>query len=809
LKPLRIPVPTTPLVGRRDEVLQVCTLLVNSQVRLLSLTGPPGVGKTRLAVECAHGCAGAFRDGVGFVDLGPVPDASLVVPAVARVLGVRIPPGQPPVKHLGTALWKKHLLLVLDNFEHLLEAAREVAHLLEAAQELRVLVTSREPLRLRGEYRFHVAPLEVPDPRALSGVNQLLRVPSVALLVDRVRAVDRAFRLDARNARAVAELCVRLEGLPLALELAAPGFALLPPQAVLERLDHRLSLLGRAAWDLPERHRTLRAAIGWSYALLPPDLKRVFRQLGVFRGGFTLQAAAVVCEVPAEEMLEALAALRDKSLVERDRAARHTRFRMLESIREFALEQLRLSGETEAVEARHARFFLGLVEQADAGLAGPVQAETLDQLEAEHDNVRVAIQGFLNHAEPSSARTLAAALAEFWALRGYWAEGRVWLRRVLELGDEEPLPRARALRALALLAWVMDDLGEAEMRGRAALQGFTAVGDALGIASTLRILAHVARVRGDYRHAISSLKEGLRLYREMGHPWGVAVSCSSLARVALAKGKPEQARSLLLEAMSLYQQCGDPWGVAACLQEMGQVAYQLGRFEEAHNLLEQGLERYRDLQDRIGIAGTLADLGAAARAMNRGRDAGRMYRDSLELFWTLGSRRGVAECLEGLAALAADPRAAARWLGAAEGLRSQVGPPPVPQRATIEAASHRARRALGAVGFEAERVKGSVLPLAEVVREALADKRDVRLSPREREVVARVAHGLTNREIAGALAVSERTVDSHVLHILNKLGFRSRAQIAAWAVEQGIASSTDASYGVSELNLSPPTSSPP
>ncbi len=328
-----------------------------------------------------------------------------------------------------------------------------------------------------------------------------------------------------------------------------------------------------------------------------------------------------------------------------------------------------------------------------------------------------------------------------------------------------------------------------------ALEGFTAAQDTLGIVSTLRILAHVARARGDYRRAASSLREGLRRYREMGHPWGVAISCSSLALVALAGGKPKPARSLLRQAMGLYRECGDPWGMAVCLQEMGQLAYQEGRHEQARNLLEQALARFRDLQDKLGIALTLADLGATARAMNRPAEAAQHYRDSLALRWDLASRRGIAECLEGLATLTPDLRAAARWLGAAEALRNQVGaPPPIFQRAAIEAAFRRTRAALVACGFEAERVKGGILPLVEVVREALTDRQKAHLSPREQEVARGLTRGLTNREIAAALGVSERTVDSHVLHILNKLGFRSRAQIAAWVVEQGIATSADAVY---------------
>lgn len=791
MRQLPFPVPSGPLVGRRREVAQIRSLLLEAGVRLLTLTGPPGVGKTRLATECARRCGEAFPDGVVFADLASVPEPALVMPTVARTFGIRVPAGVSPVEHLGAVLRRSRALLVLDNFEHVLEAATDVARLLAVAEGVRVLVTSREPLRLLAEHRFAVPTLEVPDLRRLPPADELPAIPSVALLLNRVGAVDRAFRLDAQNARVVAELCVRLDGLPLALELVAPSLTLLPPQSILERLEHRLELVGRAAQDLPPRHRTLRAAVGWSYALLPPPLQLVFRRLGVFHGGWTLEAAAAVCDVAESEVLDSVAALLDKSLVEHHPGGEPTRFHMLQSVREFACEQLVLSGEAEEVGDRHARFFLVFAERCDAQLAGPVQAKTLDRLEAEHDNLRAAAKALAARGRVAEALRLAGALGEFWALRGHWAEGRRWLEGVLQLeSGGDPGPRARSLRALALLAWVMDDFREAEARANAALQAFTAAGDVLGTASTLRILAHVARARGRYRRAASFLRKGLQQYREVGHVWGVAVSCSSLALVALAEGRPRTARSLLGEAMALYRECSDHWGVAVCLQEMGQAAHLEGRYDEAWGLLQRALAGFREFQDKIGMASTFAHLGAVAQALNRRGVARQMYRESLSLRWATGSERGIAECLEGLALISADPREAGRWLGAAEALRRQVGsPPPVPQRAPIETAAHRARAALGALEFEAERVRGSALPLAEVVREALAQRRKVHLSPREQEVSDLVARGLTNRDIAAELGISERTVDSHVQHILNKLGFRSRAQIAAWTVKEGIASS--------------------
>ncbi len=786
------PVPAGPLVGRGPELAQIRSLLLEAGVRLVTLTGPPGVGKTRLAVECGRQLGEAFPDGAVFVDLGSVLEPALVMPAVGRAFGVRVPAKRPAVDRLGAALRTTRALVVLDNFEHVLEAAPDLARLLAGAEGLQVLATSREPLGLRGEHRFALVPLEVPDLQRLPAPHELARVPSVALLLDRVRALDPSFRLDAEDARAVGEVCVRLDGLPLALELVAPSLALLPPHTVLERLGHRLELLRRAARDTPPRHRTLRAAVGWSYALLPAPLQQVFRTLGVFRGGWTLEAAATVCGVGESGMREALAALLDKSLVERDPGGVPGRFRMLESVREFACEQLALSGETEEVEERHAAFFLQFAERCDPQLAGPVHAETLDRLEAEHDNLRVATQLWAARGRGAEAQTLVGALGEFWALRGHWEEGRRWLERALQLeGGGNSRPRARSLRALALLAWVMDDFGEAESRARAALQAFSEGGDSLGVASTLRVLAHAARAQGRFRRAASLLRQGLRHYREAGHAWGVAVSYSSLALVALAEGRPRAARSLVGEALALYRACGDPWGVAVCLQQMGQAEHLQGRPHEAWGLLQQALAGFRQLQDKIGVASTLAHLGAVAGSLHQTGTARQMYRESLRLRWAMGSHRGIAECLEGLALLSPDPRQAARWLAAAEALRAQVGsPPPVPDRARLQAARHRAR----VCGCAPDPARAPFLPLAEVVGEALAEPQTAHLSPREREVAERIARGLTNRDIAGELGVSERTVDSHVQHILNKLGFRSRTQIAAWAVERGMATPADAAY---------------
>jgi predicted ATPase/DNA-binding CsgD family transcriptional regulator len=796
---IRLPVPPTLLVGRDRALTEARALLLRADVRLLTLTGPPGIGKTRLAIEVGRATSGEFEDGVVFADLAPLTEPALVLPTIARILGIRPAAGQPLLERLAQALRDRELLLVLDNFEHLLDAAVDVGHVLEALPDLKLLATSREPLRLRWEHQMVIPPLAVPDLRNLPEVERLTSIPSVALLLSRAKAADHAFQIEAGDARAVAEICVRLDGLPLALELAAPALKLLTPQSILERLDHRLSLLSRAARDLPERHRTLRAAVGWSYALLTPHQQAVFRALGVFTGGWTVEAAAAVCVVAEGELLETLSALVDKSLVEQDPSARGVRFRMLETIREFALEQLDVAGDREDARGRHARFFLERAEGLDPGFSGPARRDALDQLEAEHDNIRSALSRFLATGTAESALRLAGALCEFWALRGHWTEGRTWVLRALEASDALPLAaRARAFRALALLAWILDDLPEAEARANEALAGFAAAQGSLGVASALRILAHVARERGEYERAARCLREGLQLYSEAGHRWGIAVSLSSLALVMLAEDRPDVATEQLEESLSLYRESDDPWGVAVCLSEMGRAAYQQGRYPEAADLLDRSLAQFRELGDKIGIAGVLADLGAVARALDRRDDAGRLHRQSLALRWELGSRRGVADCLEGLAAVAADPRMAARWLGAAQALRRDAGAPLSPaERAAVGVTADVLRAALGDDGLEAAQTAGRAMPLQEAVREALSVETPPTaatadpLTPREHEIAGLVALGLTNREIAQRLYISRRTADAHVQHILNKLGLHSRAQIAAWTTERRITGTQD------------------
>ena len=761
-----LPAQATPLIDREEDIAEVCARLRRPDVRLLTLVGPPGIGKTRLAVEAASIVAGEFSDGAAFADLVPIAASGLVIHAIAQALGVTETADQPLVERLSVYLADSQILLVLDNFEHVLGAAGAIAELLGTAPDLKILATSREPLHLTWEQQVTVQPLAVPDPARLPSLDALGQYPSIDLFIARARAVDTGFALTADNARAVAEICVRLDGLPLAIELAAARVKLLTPQAILERLGHRLSLLTRSAQDLPERHRTLRGAIGWSYSLLPPVEQALFRRLAAFTGGATLEAGEQVCGVGLHlDVLEGLGSLVDKSLLVRAVGPDGSpRFRMLETIREFGLEQLDLIGEADDIRRRHAGYFLGMAEGAERDLYGPTQAEWWERLEADHGNFRSALAWSRDAGDTEGVLRLASALERFWVIRGHYSEGREWLRDALDRGEGAHA----SLRAKAL--------------------------DAAG---------HLAFRQGDHAPARELYHASLALRRSVGDPADVARSLYGLARAAGYQGDTHAARAWAEESLAIQRNLGNAREVALTLNALGEIARAEHDYAQAYSLYDQSLEIFRTLGDQLGIQIALHNLGHTAVAQGRTRRAIQPLRESLSMSRRSGIRMGIVGSLAGLAAVAAaqgQPERAARILGAAEFVRETTGFAMLPvDRETYDRAIAAARRALSVESFEARWSEGRAMSLADVVAYAMHDEPEAPAAPRpggqhprgplsrrESEIAALVAQGQSNREIASALYISERTAANHVQHILDKLGLHNRAEIASWAVRHGL-----------------------
>ncbi len=606
--PHNLPAQITSFIGRSRELAELTASLQAS--RLVTLTGPPGTGKTRLALEVASALLEHFRNGVYFVSLASIQDANFVAHTIAQVLDVKESGSASIFAALKAALQDKQVLLVLDNFEHLLTAARLVSDLVATAPRLTVLVTSREILRLYGEQEFPVPPLQLPDLRQRASAAVLQSYEAIELFVQRAHAAQPAFAFSDDNAASVATICVHLDGLPLAIELAAARMKFYAPQTLLLRLSSRLEALGEGARDLPARQRTLRATLAWSYDLLTPEEQSLFARLGVFAGGFSAADAEAVCgDNRSVDVLAGVESLLNKSLLRQmPSITSEPRFMMLETMREYALEKLAASDEIERIRERHARSFLALAERASQEWNGHREAEWLARLENQHDNLRAALQWSLaSDDRGQTSLRFVSSLGHFWLMRSYFSEGRGWITDALRLkGAGAPTQtRAHALWMAGQIAYLQCDYPTARAVYGEALAIYQQVGDQSGIATTLTGLGDMELAIGAYDTAEPMFQQAADIFQQLGDQRGVAWTLSLFAWCPLrSRGDYGQAAARLRQALALYQQAGDMSGTALAYSGLGEIAVRQGELKQAVHLLEQSLGLRRELGQKWGIAAT-------------------------------------------------------------------------------------------------------------------------------------------------------------------------------------------------------------
>ena len=728
-RPDNLPRQRTAFIGRQREAADLRQLLSRVDLHLVTLTGPGGIGKTRLALQVAGEISGHFPGGVCFVALSTIGERGLIASAIAQAVGLRETGNTSPHENLMeyVRVLSQPMLLVLDNFEHLVSGAPVVAQLLTAGPKLKVMVTSQAPLHVYGEHEFPVPPLALPDPKLLPPLEALSQLPAIALFVERAQAVKHQFALTKENAPAVAAICSRLDGLPLAIELSAARVKLLSPSAMLTRLENRLSLLTGGARDLPTRQQTLRNTVDWSYGLLNEAEQTLFRRLAVFTGGCTLEGVEAVCDTKGDlglDVLDGMTSLVDKSLAQQvEQVDKEARFFMLSTIREYARERLAESNDESATRRAHAAYYLVLAEEGAEEIAA--QPEWLNRFDVEHENFRSAIDYLIKTGDADWGLRMGAALFRFWETREHLAEGRNTIAKLLatEESTKRPKLRARLLFAAAVLAAAQGEDGSARPLFEESLEICVKLDDNRGVAVALNALAVNARDRGEFAPASLLFERCVAIWRELGDPANIARALSNLASVMKLQGDYERASALYAECLTMFGQIGDGAGVAWTLNHLGDVAREKGDFVTARSFCEQSMSEFRQLRDSWGIASALSDLASLSCDQGNNAEARRLYGESIKIFRELGHKRGIARALECLAASAAaqsNAEQSLRLAGAAAALRQQLGAPLMPvEQQRLEKALEFARRTLGNAAGLAAWMEGWAMPVEQAVQESL------------------------------------------------------------------------------------------